>query len=94
MAPPGKKWTAIQIHPDDQVICLLRDHEIGETPLVDGIDVPVLRSAVSIGHKVALCAIAKGELVRKFGHPIGRATHAIEPGDHVHLHNLQGLTKA
>lgn len=49
-----------------------------------------VRAAVDIpaGHKIALREIAAGEPVRKYGWPIGRATTAIEPGDHVHSHNL------
>lgn len=88
-----RRWSAIQVHPDDNVICLIRDHDIGEIPAVDGVSAPALRDAVSSGHKVALRAIPEGELVLKYGHPIGRATSAIEPGDHVHLHNLRGLSK-
>lgn len=44
--------------------------------------------AIPAGHKIALRAIAAGDPVRKFGHVIGRATRAIAPGEHVHVHNL------
>ena len=90
---PSDRWSAIRIHPDDDVICLLRDHDIGEVPAVDDVSAPALKTAVPSGHKIALRAIAAGEVVLKYGHPIGRATRAIEAGDHVHLHNLQGLSK-
>jgi len=40
------------------------------------------------GHKVALRAVRSGELVRKFGWPIGRATQDIAAGAHVHTANL------
>lgn len=40
------------------------------------------------GHKVALKTIKSGEEVRKYGQVIGIATQDIEPGRHVHLHNL------
>src|SRR6185369_2621968 len=40
------------------------------------------------GHKVALRAVRSGELVRKFGWPIGRVTQDIAPGAHVHTANL------
>ena len=93
MSRPARRWTALRIHPDDNIICLLRDHDIGEFPVADGIEAPALTSAVSSGHKVALYPIAEGDLVLKYGHPIGRATRAIEPGDHVHLDNLQGLSE-
>lgn len=89
-SPPN--WTALRVHPDDNVICLLRDHDSGEVPVVDGAVAPALTSAISSGHKVALQAVAKGDLILKYGHPIGRTTQAIAPGDHVHLHNLRGLS--
>jgi len=40
------------------------------------------------GHKYARRAIAAGESVVKYGQPIGHATRAIAPGEHVHVHNL------
>ncbi|MEM8550993.1 MAG: altronate dehydratase family protein [Pseudomonadota bacterium] len=40
------------------------------------------------GHKVATRAIAKGEPVRKYAQVIGYASQDIEPGVHVHDHNL------
>ncbi|MBR6402009.1 MAG: altronate dehydratase [Eubacterium sp.] len=44
---------------------------------------------VSTGHKIALCDIAEGENVIKYGFPIGHATHLIRKGEHVHTHNLK-----
>ena len=41
------------------------------------------------GHKYALCDIAAGENVIKYGNPIGHATADIRRGDHVHTHNLK-----
>lgn len=41
------------------------------------------------GQKYALCAIAKGEAVIKYGFPIGTASADIAPGELVHTHNLQ-----
>ncbi len=39
------------------------------------------------GHKYARRTIAAGENVIKYGMPIGHATQAIAPGEHVHVHN-------
>ena len=47
------------------------------------------RAAVPYGHKLALAPIAAGEPIVKYGEVIGLATAAIEPGDHVHVHNLE-----
>ena len=43
----------------------------------------------SDGHKYALCPIAAGENVIKYGSPIGHATVDIAQGEHVHTHNLK-----
>jgi len=47
-----------------------------------------LREPIRIGHKIAVRRIAAGAPVYKYGHPIGAATGAIEPGSCVHSHNL------
>lgn len=82
--------SAVHIDPADNVLCLLRDLACGERPVSADGEGPALRQDVSMGHKVALRPIAAGEAVIKYGARIGHATAAIEPGDHVHLHNLAG----
>jgi altronate hydrolase len=71
------------VHPDDHVAIALRAVAAGET--VSGV---TARTAIPKGHKIALKRVAAGEDVRKYGWPIGAAIQAIEPGDHVHTHNL------
>ena len=44
---------------------------------------------IPFGHKLALAAIPAGEHVIKYGHPIGSATSDIQPGEHVHVHNVK-----
>ncbi len=44
---------------------------------------------VNTGHKAALCDIAEGEDIIKYGFPIGHATQSIAEGGHVHTHNLK-----
>ncbi|PKP90544.1 MAG: altronate hydrolase [Alphaproteobacteria bacterium HGW-Alphaproteobacteria-16] len=75
--------SALRIHADDSVATALRDLLVGEVIL----DV-TLRADVPRGHKLALRAHAPGDPVLKYGHPIGRATVAIAPGEHVHVHNV------
>ena len=41
------------------------------------------------GHKYALCDIACGENIVKYGNPIGHATCDIKKGEHVHTHNVK-----
>jgi altronate hydrolase len=71
------------VHADDDVGIALRALEAGET--VAGL---AMRVAIPKGHKVALRSVAAGADVRKYGWPIGKAIAAIEPGEHVHTHNL------
>ena len=46
-------------------------------------------NGIPAGHKVALCAIKKGEAVIKYGHRIGFAAEDIEKGAWVHTHNVK-----
>jgi altronate hydrolase len=46
------------------------------------------RETIPAGHKVAVRRIASGETVLRYGNVIGFATRDIEPGEHVHTHNL------
>jgi len=74
----------LQIHPKDNVAVALVDLTEGETCL--GI---FLRQNIPSGHKFALCNIAAREPLVKYGMPIGEATASIQPGEHVHVHNLR-----
>ena len=46
---------------------------------------------VPYGHKIALCNIARGEHIMKYGEYIGAASCDIKKGDYVHVHNLEAL---
>ncbi|WP_054312146.1 UxaA family hydrolase [Mesorhizobium sp. 1M-11] len=72
----------------DNVLVVCRRIEAGETVLVGG-HAQVLEKTVALGHKLARRAIAAGEKIVKYGTPIGSATRAIAPGEHVHVHNLK-----
>jgi hypothetical protein len=77
----------LQLHPaDNVVVCIQALHE-GEEVLLPGnrVAVPV---SVGIGHKLACKNIPQGEIIVKYGVPIGTATENIAPGDHVHTHNI------
>ena len=43
---------------------------------------------IPLGHKIALKDIKQGEIVIKYGRPIGKATKDIKIGEHVHIHNI------
>ena len=76
--------SAVRLHPADNVLVVTRDLSEGES--AGGVPV---RASVPRGHKVAVAAIAAGEPVRKYNQIIGFATTAIEPGEHVHTHNVE-----
>lgn len=73
----------IVLHPSDNVAVAARPLAAG-TALGGGL----VSAAIPFGHKVALCAIAAGEPVRKYGQVIGVATTDIAAGAHVHVQNL------
>lgn len=75
--------TGLKIDPADTVATLLVDAATGD--IVEGV---VLAQGITRGQKVALQPIATGEAIIKFGFPIGHATRAIAPGEHVHSQNL------
>lgn len=50
-----------------------------------------LLDAVPFGHKIAIEAVPLGTDIRKYGEVIGRTTTAIEVGQHVHVHNVEGI---
>ena len=77
----------IRIHPNDNVAVATRDIDAGETVLVAGQEI-LCHEAVKAGHKIALEAIGKGEMLVKYGFPIGKATKNIEAGNWVHTHNM------
>jgi altronate dehydratase small subunit len=62
-----------------------------EVPGSKGTFPVILNTDIPFGHKFALRAIATGEAVIKYGEVIGVATRPIGPGDHVHVHNVDGV---
>ncbi|MCT9124772.1 UxaA family hydrolase [Cupriavidus gilardii] len=76
----------IRLHANDNVLIARQDLALGQ-PL-PGLGVRA-RAQVPAGHKIAACAIAKGEPVRKYDTVIGVADRDIAPGEHVHSHNLK-----
>ena len=47
---------------------------------------------IPFGNKIALCPLQKGELVVKYGVPVGLCTHDIACGRLVHVHNVKSRT--
>ena len=47
----------------------------------------ILEKGIPFGHKFALNYIPIGGPIIKYGVTIGHATHSINSGEHVHIHN-------
>ncbi|MFE6507988.1 UxaA family hydrolase [Nocardioides sp. NPDC057767] len=75
------------LHADDDV-AIARDTLPAGTVLDTGRDSLVLVDDVPGGHKVAVRALPAGAPVHKYGQVIGFAVGDVEPGSHVHSHNL------
>ncbi|GAF87433.1 unnamed protein product, partial [marine sediment metagenome] len=54
------------------------------------VDISLLQE-IPFGHKLALLDIASGDKIIKYGEVIGQATTPIKKGEHVHVHNVEGL---
>lgn len=81
---------AIRVHADDNVAVALRPLAAGERVDIAGRVSPV-REAIEQGHKFALQDLGAGDVIRKYGWPIGRSTTPIAAGSHVHTHNVETL---
>ncbi|MCG7407239.1 UxaA family hydrolase [Paenibacillus sp. ACRRX] len=78
----------------DHVATALQFLQSGEqvSYIVQGQEYSVrLKQDIILGHKLALLDMEAGVLVRKYGEVIGRAARTIVVGEHVHVHNLEGI---
>jgi len=86
MPPASAKKAFVHLRPEDNLVVAARHLRAGEPLQVPGGNVK-LREPVSLGHKVAIAPIRKGEAIRKYGQIIGFASEDIAPGAHIHVHN-------
>ena len=77
----------IRLHPADNVAIARIALSSGSLVRESGREIRTT-SAVPAGHKVALLEIPAGALVFRYGSPIGTARFTMQPGEHVHTHNL------
>ncbi|MBX0297424.1 UxaA family hydrolase [Haloarcula nitratireducens] len=80
------------VEPSDNVATVLRDMQGGESiELNVGGETKTIEIAedIGFGHKFAIQPIPSGETITKYGKSIGNATEDIEPGDRVHVHNVE-----
>lgn len=76
------------LSPDDNVLVARCDIPAGEILHLDAGEL-TLQTDIELGHKIARSEISLGQIVLKYGAPIGSATADISPGSHVHLHNMK-----
>lgn len=92
----SKEKKAILLHRQDMVAVMLEPVQGGETVRIyyDRVLVAELlaKQDIDIYHKIAVAAIPAGGNVLKYGEVIGRVERDIEPGEHVHIENLKGVT--
>ncbi|MEK5477299.1 altronate dehydratase family protein [Paenibacillus sp. FSL R5-0407] len=72
----------------DTVAVALRPVQAGEEIIFDD-QTYTARQDIPQGHKMALTDFGEGDIVTKYGYPIGHATTSISKGEHVHTHNLK-----
>ena len=84
---PTAENSVIHLHATDNVAIARVPVSAGTELKVDGRTL-VAHEPIPAGHKIALTMIPRGEVVRRYGQVIGRASLDIQPGHHVHTHNL------
>ncbi len=86
--------SAILINPKDNVATSLRLLKKGERvflTLGSRTAEVVLTEEIPYGHKLALENMEIGAPIIKYGETIGLATRRISQGEHVHVHNVEGI---
>ncbi|NDL63581.1 UxaA family hydrolase [Acerihabitans arboris] len=78
----------IKIHSSDNVAVALQDLDTNETVEMGGVTI-TLHQPIARGHKFALAPIGEGEMIVKYGLPIGHALSPIAPGQHIHSQNAK-----
>src|SRR5579872_858712 len=84
---PTAENSVIHLNPADNIAVARVPLSPGQILRIDGREIAVLDS-VPAGHKVAVTAIGAGQNVVRYGQLMGRARLRIEPGQHVHTHNV------
>jgi altronate hydrolase len=78
----------LKLHARDDVV--IAKALLAQGTLVETDAGPIaLAEAIGPGHKVAIRAMNVGDPVHRYGQVIGLASARIQPGDHVHIHNLR-----
>jgi altronate hydrolase len=84
---PTAENAAIHLNAADNIAIARVSLSPGQRLRIEGREV-IVEEPVPAGHKVAIAAIGGGENIVRYGQLIGRARIRIEPGRHVHTHNV------
>jgi tetrahydromethanopterin S-methyltransferase subunit H len=78
-----------QVNPEDNVATLLQDAGQEPVTILGAACTPTVNliDDIALGHKVCTRSVSKGDLIVKYGVPIGVAIEDIPTGAWVHLHN-------
>ena len=81
------------LHEKDNTVTALADLTKGQTVFIhsqSGQEKCTLTADIPYAHKFSRTFIPKGTDVIKYGEVIGVASADIDPGQHVHVHNVDG----
>lgn len=78
----------ILLHEKDNVLACRRKIHRGDALMIDGLAIAA-SGDVDVGHKIARIELDSGDVVLKYGVPIGSITQATRIGEHVHTHNMK-----
>ncbi|MDI6812039.1 MAG: UxaA family hydrolase [Desulfitobacteriaceae bacterium] len=87
-------YKAVMMSGRDNVATALEEISAGGTVFVRKGDEQLtveVKEHIPFGHKFAMETIVAGTKVIKYGQVIGAASQDIEPGRHVHTHNVESL---
>ena len=85
--PPTAETAVIHLNAKDNIAIARAPLAAGQKVRLEGKEITVL-DAVPMGHKVMLEAVPAGGDIVRYGQIMGRARMAIQPGNHVHVHNV------
>ena len=88
MAIDADAPAVMRLSPRDNIAVALRPLKAGESVILDGVTLTIERN-MAIGQKLAAQPIAAGDIILKYGCPIGTATEAISPGQRIHARNVE-----
>ena len=85
------KNNALKTNKKDNVAIAISDIQKGQTVIINGEHLLDAAEDIAAGHKIAMVPIQPEEKVFRYGEAIVKATHPIEMGEWVHVHNTEPI---